>query len=221
MAVTVASLQSGKVDATTDPVVTPSFTPTANRLVLAAIGSYDRAAAPTLTGNSLTWVLVLSTVNSSYRVSVYRAMSATPTAGALTIDYSDPGDFTTWSIVEFDGVSLAGTDGSDAVVQAVGATGTSTTALATLAAFGSAGNATYGASQWGGGPVTPGSGFTELHEERAYTTYSLETEWKNSDDTTVDATAATSLAWAIIGVEIKEAVPASAGNNRRLMLGVG
>lgn len=229
MAVTVASLTSGNNDVAHTSTSTASITPAANKLIVAAIGCYrslGTAVQPTLSGNGLTWVAInsqtVATGGDSLRVTVFRSMGAAPSTGVITINYGGVTHaFSTWSVVEFDGVDTSGTNGSGAVVQSAVGSGTSTTALATLAAFGSASNATYGASQWNGGPVTEGAGFTELHEPRAFATYSLETEWKNSADTTVDATRALGTQWALVGVEIKEFVAVSPRSNRRLKLGVG
>ncbi|HET9667355.1 MAG TPA: hypothetical protein VFP09_11380 [Desertimonas sp.] len=204
---------SNDVDATS--FTTASISPTADRLVLAAIwnGATGANPQPTVTGNGLTWVLV---DQAAYDVSgtfgilhLFRAMGSSPSSGAVTIDYGA----TTilgcgWSIVEWGGVDTSGTNGSGAIVQSVDAIGTSASADVTLAAFADTDNPTFAAlAQQTADVETPGAGFTRLGRSATATPVtSITTFYNLNNDTSVDAdwTTATEK-WGIIGVEIKTA----------------
>lgn len=94
-----------------------------------------------------------------------------------------------WIIDELSGVDTSGTNGSGATVQsAVGTDADGGTITVTLAAFGSSNNATYGAfaNDSGTGTMTAGSGFAALGVN-AGAVLNGGMEWKNSNDTSVDA----------------------------------
>ena len=201
--------------------VTASITPPANQLILAFIGSDNETGSPgqvpTISGNGLTYVQVATAPYAGTigkRITLFRAMGASPSAGAVTIDFAgvvqNSGD---WHIIAFDGVDTGGTNGSAAVVQsatvAEGAAATSITV--TLAAFGSAENATFGCVAHRANEGTaPGTGFTEL-ADTAHTADSTghQSEWRVDNDTTVDASWVTSAVNAGIAVEIKAAAAAA------------
>ncbi len=200
---TVLTSSANTTDATS--WTTASISPTANRLVLAAVSSSLAAgpAVPTLTGNGLTWVQVNSrTYAGNRRVTVFRAMGASPTTGTVVIDFAGVTQLAAaWIFSEYDGVDTSGTNGSGAIVQSVIATGTSAAPAATLAAFGSTSNATYGAFS-----VNNTSGFTgefaEVADVNVSGLGSLMAEWRNDNDTSVTATC-TSGDWGVVAIEIK------------------
>lgn len=228
MAVTAANLAAVSNSTNLSSYSTGSISPGANRLLIATVyngvGS-GTANTPTLTGNGLTWVQEETTVDfetggtdRDKRITSFRAMGASPSAGAVTADFAGQTQSGCIIIVdEFDGVDTGGTNGSAAVVQSlsVGSLGSSASSGAvTLAAFGSASNATYGAlSHVVDETSTAGSGFTKLGDVgHGAPTRSLVTEWKNSNDTSVDASWSTSAKWAGIALEIK----ASGGSTQTL-----
>ena len=196
-AITQALLTSGGTTVDATSFATASITPSANKLVLAAVfaAKTGGSVTPTLSGNGLTWVQVgTDTVSTGvYRTTVFRAMGASPSAGAVTIDFgADTQVRCGWIISEFTNINTSGTNGSGAIVQSV--TNTTTTGnslIVTLAAFGDANNATFG----GFGivsdtptTVTPGTGFTEIAELNiGADDQFIQTEWRNNNDTTVDA----------------------------------
>lgn len=214
MAITQNSLAGGGSTTDGTSVATASFTPTANRLVLAAILTTHGSATPnepTASGNGLTWVSVASvpfnTVGTPRsRLTVFRAMGAAPTAGALTFDFAgQTQQVFGWSVTEFDGVDTSGTNGSGAIVQAAtNAQNTvATTFTVTLGAFADANNGTYGAfgidAQTA---ITVGSGFTQIHSQaQATPDQRIYTEWRADNDTSVDATSV-SRDWGGIGIEL-------------------
>lgn len=142
------------------PYLTASITPTANRLVLAAVTMVHNTQdppAPTLSGCGLTWTLIDGVVydqagqrGATY---LYRAQGASPTAGQVSVTAQDGAAGNRvgalWVIAEFDNTKV-GNGGADAIAQTVkGTTAGDATSLAlpTLAAFGDARNLPV--SAWG------------------------------------------------------------------------
>lgn len=181
--------------------VTASISPTANALLLLTIDQRTGITAdpnqPTVSGNGLTWVAVDTivydtTTSSRKRISVFRALGASPSAGAVTIDFGGQANTDAhWSIDQLTGVDTSGTNGSGAIVQVVTAkdeTGTAPSLTVTLAAFGHAENATFGA--FGVSTNTAlavGSGFTLGGTAQSFAGSSaVLSEYKISNDTSVD-----------------------------------
>ena len=227
MAISGAHLTSGGDATDASSYATASISPGANRLVLAVIETSKLAGTaplPSLAGNSLTWVEIANvlTVGNSHRLTLFRALGAAPSAGAVTIT-ATAATGCAWSVAEFDGIDTSGTNGSGAIVQSVTGSGSSTALLATLAGFADAvNNAAYGGFGWAlnAATATPGSGFTELGEGGADIDRA-QSEWKLGEDTSVDATLTISSTWAAIAVEIKAAAAAAARGGRLSLLGGG
>jgi hypothetical protein len=222
LAITHSALTSGTNATNLDSYATASITPTSNRLVLAAIAVTDTTTPlqPTLTGCGLTWVEVatvaFNTIASpTYRVSVYRAMGASPSSGAVTIDLAGNVHTTcAWSIVEFDGVDTTGTNGSGAVVQSATNSEDNDADQAisvTLSAFGAADNRPYFtglANRFSAVNWTKESGYTDLHQVAVGAeNLSLFTAWHDSaTDTSPSATVGVAnLELGAIALEIKAA----------------
>lgn len=211
MAVTQSPLTSGANTTNQNSYVTASISPGANRLVLVTVLNFGTGSSPntpTLSGNGLTYQLIDTQLYQSnfIRLSLFRSMGASPSSGAITIDFAGQSqDSCHWAVSEFSGVSATGTHGSGAIVQSAKAAPTSTTTgLATLSAFADAANATFGCfaiNSSGSNLITPGSGFTEIYEVSTGQR-NLQTEWRDSADTSVDATTASAENWAVIAVEI-------------------
>lgn len=228
MAVAATSLTSGTDAVDNTSFSTASVSPTANRLVLIAITNSSISPGgnvdPTgVSGAGLTFTKVASIAESGQygNVTLWRALSASPSSGAITITFASTTENCSWSVIEFSGIDTGGTNGSAAIVQAVTAENTSSaTPSATLAAFGSANNATYGAFgcdnfTGGGRTCTAGTGFTEYHDvyidESSFGGGTF-TEFRADNDTSVDCTWSASNAWnGVIAVEIKDAGAASGG----------
>lgn len=115
----------------------------------------------------------------------------------------------TWGISEFSGVDTSGTNGSGAIVQVVNnkdESGSVSTLTVTLAAFGSANNATFGAFGAASSVTfTAGSGFTILDQQVASLTVAHGTEFRNSNDTSVDISLSGNDFIGGVAVEIKAA----------------
>lgn len=196
---------------------TASIAPTANRLVLATIAhsAGGTQPVPSLSGGGMTTWTQVNTVeiNGFVRVSVFRALQASPSSGALTITFSSAQDRCGWSINEFAGIDITGANGANAIAQSAVAavTGSGTTVSATLGAFANPNNATFGGCVVQSNPertIAPGTGFAELAEwdAAAGNFIAIETEFRNDNDTSVDITASGSANHlGIVGIEI--AVP--------------
>lgn len=187
---------------------TASFTKDANTVTLVAVGlDNGGGAAPTTTiaGLGFTWTEVRNklTPGGTRRITLFRAMAETAATGAITITHSGTAQSTNWSVTQFSNVDLTGTNGANAIVQSADASSDAATTLTvTLAAFGSTDNATYGAIQKNGTEViTPGADFTELGENNAEGT--IQAQWRDVNDTSVDWSWASNHAIAGVGVELK------------------
>lgn len=213
MAVAAAHLVTNSSGANATSYTTASVAPTANALVLIWVAHND--TKPTVSGNGLTWVEVLdenlAAETPDRRMTLFRAMGASPSAEAITIDMGAATQSRcAWSVIEFTGVDTTGTNGSGAVVQAVANDNgevAATSLAVTLAAFGSADNATAGGFMHVAIETsTEGDGFTVLGNIGATESRTLLTEWKASNDTSVDASWASSVRCIGIAVEIKAGV---------------
>lgn len=214
--VAAATLTSGNDAAGVTSKATASVTLTAYRLYLLTVTTRTASGDPnhaTATSTGATWVEVNSnnydSTGSQKRTTVLRAMVASNQTGAITIDFAGQTQSdVVWSIDEITNVDTSGTNGSGAVVQSAvnsnaGGGGTLTT---TLAAFGSSNNATWGACSIGNGSgtSTAGTGFAKVSENATASNLRLMTEFKNSNDTTVDYTESTTTAeLGGIAIEIK------------------
>lgn len=201
---------------------TASISPGANKLILATVVSRTGITAdpnqPTLSGNGLTWVAIASVVfdntsSSRRRVTLFRAMGASPSTGAVTIDFGGQTQTACdWNIEEVSGMDTSGTNGSGAIVQSAtnfdNATGTPVSTLTvTLSAFSNTNNATFGAFGYGGtGTSTAGSGFTKLGDVMdGETSIRLTTEFRSDNDTSVDISYSAAGEIGGIAIEIKAA----------------
>lgn len=233
-AVTASLLTSGDNNTNGTSSATASITPGSNKLILACIRTRRAGAItdPSVTGNGLTWVKVVgidyNTVASpAQHLYIYRALGASPTTGAVTIDTSASGSQTSfsWSIVEFTGMDTSGTNGSGAIVQSASARGDAQTGLTpTLAAFGSVNNATFGCfAGAANNAITPEAGWTELSDsgfdDAGVDIYRTQSQFLGSNDTSPNATW-TSMDAAALAVEIKAAATASTAQTLMLW-GVG
>lgn len=199
---------------------TSSISPTPNKLILCFITGTDLGfSGPILvnsvTGAGLTWVeekeIQMDTIASPRQTfACYRALGPGATPGALTITFDGGSALAQWIIIELDNIDTSGTNGSGAIVQSVTNVADSGVSITgTLSAFGSAGNATIGGFSTGapGTPTwTPGSGFSEIAESTGSDRVSM-VQFRNDNDTTVDATCSGNADIAVIALEIKAASP--------------
>jgi hypothetical protein len=155
---------------------TASIAPAPNTLITVAVTTHQSSAAapsPTLTGGGMSsWTLVANVAYSAStpldRVSVYRAMSASPGSGPITITSSVTVSNCQWIVSQWSGVDQSGTNGSGAIVQSGTTSGITVNGLTvTLAAFGSTNNVGYGVFgvTANTADATPGTGFTTIAQE--------------------------------------------------------
>lgn len=218
MSVVASNLTSGSDSVDRQSYSTASITPSANKLILLSIAARHASldpVDPVVTGCGLTWVKVNS-VNwdnsgSQKRTHLYRAMGASPSTGAITMDFSaqTAQNDVLWSVDEFDGVDTSGTNGSGAVVQSVtnfNNNSPSNGLTITLAAFGSTNNATFGVfgTDTNTGHAV-GAGFSSLaYAQTSAGGLGIESEFKNTNDTSVDYAVTNSLIGGV-AIEIKAA----------------
>lgn len=213
-AITQAPLTSGS-DTTKSTFWTAAFTPTANRLVLFAVHVHSILGAPTVSvtpvAGGATLPLVASVSSGTEYLYLFRMLRAAQVLSNYNIGtgLGSVGTTCRWAVSEFGGVNISGTDGSGAIRQSVTGTATATSLTVTLAAFAAATNGAFGAFASDiATAVTPGAGLTEIYDVAAYVG-DLQTEWKATSDTTVDASG-TSRLWLGIAVELQAAYSVAA-----------
>lgn len=224
MAITKTNLTSGVNTTDATSFQTANITPTANRLVLLAVLSTIASTTPnepTASGNGLTYVKVATvtfhTIASPWsRLTLFRAMGASPTTGRITMDFGGQTQGScNWSVTEFDGINTTGTNGSGAIVQsATNYADASAGALTVaLASFGHVDNATFAAFASGlNGSFTPNGSLSEIHDVATSSpAATLETCWLAGNDTAPDATPNTTGDLGGIAVEIKSSTASDTG----------
>jgi RHS repeat-associated protein len=206
---------------------TSSITPGSNKLELLTVSSRTDISTnpnqPTVTGNGLTWVAINSIVydttsSSRRRVTMFRAMGASPSSGATTIDFGGQSQTDiTWSNDELSGMDTSGTNGSGAIVQSTtnkDESGSATSLSLTLSSFANSANATYAGFGKDGNPsATAGTGFTTTADVASSTNVGTSTEWKNNNDTSVDISYSGAVLIGGIAVEVKAANTSSSNTS--------
>ena len=158
---------------------TTEIRPTAGALILAFVSNVRRLLTagtlntPTLSSPGLTWEVVntVTTADNERRLTCLRASGPAPTSGQLVIAFADQiQGMCAWSVVEYTDVDATGLNGSGAVGFSKPVQGTGTRLDATFTPADAAHDRTVAAimlqptgSQ--ARPVTPGAGFTEIHEQ--------------------------------------------------------
>jgi hypothetical protein len=100
-------------------VVTASWSPGADNLLLCSVSTRGTRLPTGVTGNGLTWELVRAETDAQNQegVAVYRAMSvgSAPSAGAVTVTVSGTANSIAAVLSEWSGVDTGGTNGSGAI----------------------------------------------------------------------------------------------------------
>lgn len=158
-------------------------------------------AAPTLSGNGLTWTQVDTVTYNSVavplsRLSVFKSSGAAPTTGAVTITHASTPTTISWYWIESDKDIFPASNGVDN--HAHNSADAATALTATLATFKDASNGALAFLGLVTG-ITPtaGTGWTSLGVESTI----LDAQWRADPDTTADETFASSNA-AIIALEL-------------------
>ncbi len=196
---------------------TASIAPEPNALILVAVLGRRSGTplTPTVTGGGMaTWTPVASvdygTVTTPQsRLVVFRALSATPGSGPVTITYSSSISNATWIVAQWSGVDPSGVNGAGAIVQSGSSPTDAASVLSTtLGAFADPSDAALGlvGASLNGPAVTPGAGFTEIAEPTSGESTVLEAEW-SANLNLIGASLTSAKNAAILGIELK----ASAG----------
>jgi hypothetical protein len=190
-------------------VITPTFQPTANALVLAFVsnGAVGGVAVTSIAGNGLTWVKVNNTTGGgtgAANMEVWRAMGAAPTSGAATVTFAGAVTNAIVRVVQVTGADTSGTNGSGAIVQSgvansVGATNP-TVNLAALSATGR--NGVFGAVNSNVSGSVPEAGWSKDFDTSIATSISVMVYQLRSTDNTVVITQA-SAQYAMVAFEVK------------------
>jgi Bacterial Ig-like domain (group 1)/Calcineurin-like phosphoesterase len=214
-AITHTLLTSGNDANNVKVYTTASIAPAPNTLITIAVATHQTTSAaplPTISGGGMASWDVVGTVTFDTlglprkRVTIFRAMSAAPGSGPITITSSATLSNCQWIVSQWSGVETSGTNGSGAVVQTGSNAADAVTTLATpLTAFGNAANVAYGVFGINSNVVAinPGSGFTEIDEQPSTesTAADLFAEWAVNRPT-ISATWPSKNAGGL-GVEIK------------------
>ncbi len=139
------------------------------------------------------------------RLTIFRALSASPGSGPITITFSSSVSNVQWIVSQWDGVETSGTNGSGAVVQSgTGRSDAATSLAVSLTPFSVANDVAYGVVGVAkNGPViTPASGFTEIAETSSGESSALQAEWATTQHT-VGASWTSLTKAAILAVEIR------------------
>ena len=172
-------LVTGNATADASQFTTAEIQPTAGALILAFVSSVRRPltavtlSTPTLSSPGLTWDVVntVATDDNERRLTCLRARGPAPALGAVVISFADQiQEMCAWSVVEYTDTDDTGINGSGAVGFSTPVKGTGTQLDATFTPADAGRDRTIAAImlQSTGStarPVTPGAGFTEIHEQ--------------------------------------------------------
>jgi invasin-like protein/Big-like domain-containing protein/calcineurin-like phosphoesterase family protein len=207
-------LTAGNVLTNQNLYTTAAITPAPNTLVTIALLSHRSTApiSPTVSGGGMaSWTLVASVDFDSLsiphrRLSIYRAMSASPGSGPITFAFGSQVSNVEWIVSQWDGVETSGVNGAGAIGQSGSNRADATNALSVaLAPFGNANNVALGAFAVNSQvlTITPGSGFSEIEEQPANegTRGDLQAEWAVNRATVTASWS--NLRGGALGIEIK------------------
>lgn len=187
---------------------TAAVGPATGKLVLVAVGANKPSSAPnqpTVSGLGMTWTVVGTVLspNNQLRITLFRGV-ANGNSGQLTISHGGQNEQNIyWGVSQVDNVDTDGVNGANAITQtATNSSNSATNFAVTLGAFSSTDNATFGAVYHNTNQDTsPGSGFIEIGE--ADGAHQLESEYKTTNDTSVDWTVSGNAAYVAIATELK------------------
>lgn len=170
--ISLTTLTSGSAGAGS-PATTASVSPGSDKLIQVTV-TLRSTATPitssnnvTVTGNGLTYVLISEVIENSRLISVFRAMGASPTTGALSLAYAGDGTVLawTWEVNEWSGVVTTGTNGSGAVgTSATDLTGSGSTLGITITGTPATGDVTFAVlmTEDDSASLTPAAGWADI-----------------------------------------------------------
>lgn len=208
MSITRTSVLSGNSGTNATSYVTGSATPIAGQILVVAVGSLSNDGTtppvPTLSGtggfSGVTWVLADARQHGTALLgaAIYMGFGATGSAGTLTIGFGaeEQGDCC-WSVW-----SIAGGSSNSLYRQSKVGDGTGTAVSVTFDTAPVAANAIFSALV-SDSDVTPGTGFTEIHDE-VRTSCALETQEKlTGGGSSVPATISSNDDYVMVAVELR------------------
>lgn len=192
--ITATAKTNNKNSSASNNITTASITPAANTLTILAFtartsGSGVLPSVSSVVGCNLTWSLIGAlTWGSNYRrIFVYKGVGASPSTGTIVVTFGQSDIQSNWNVIELANVNL-----NDPVVQTNTNTASAQSLTVTLGAFQSVMNATMGffanEASAAGEQLVVGSGFTGGFGNTDLNGINLLSEFKNSNDTGVDAT---------------------------------
>lgn len=212
--ITHSLLTSGTNLANAKIYTTASIFPAPNTLVTISVLSYRSrgSISPTVSGGGMSsWaqVAIVDFDDLSVprrRLTIFRAMSASPGSGPITFSYASQVNNVEWIVSQWNGVETSGANGAGAIGQTGSARADAVGGLSvSLAPFSNGANVALGAFGVNSKvlAIAPGAGFTEIDERPANEggKGDLQAEWA-VNQATIDATW-TNLRGGALGVEIK------------------
>jgi len=214
-AITQTLLTSGNNAVNQRIYATASIAPASNALITVAVLGHNSSAAPaspTLSSGGMSGWTVVSSITFDgvatphKRLTIYRALSASPGSGPLTITFSGSVSNCQWIVIQWSGVDPSGVNGAGAIGQIGTGQGDASTGLTVgLGTFGSVNNLGYGAFGVAKSTpsVSPGAGFSELAEQASAESPASDLEAESATNLpSIRATWASGNAGAV-GIEIR------------------
>jgi hypothetical protein len=204
---------------------TAAISPAPNTLITVAVlghRSTSNVAPPlgapppaTLSGGGMTaWTQVATTTfdfegdTPLKRLTIYRAMSAAPGSGPITVTFPNNVSNSQWIVSQWTGVEASGVNGAGAIGQIGSSRGEAVSGLTVpLTAFGNPNNVAYGVFGVSSGAlaITPGAGFTELSEQPSTESPPSDLMAEGAFNVNMIAATWTNLNGGVLGVEIRAA----------------
>jgi hypothetical protein len=214
VAVTATQLTTNSSTTNGTSFTTASVTPGANRLVTLLV--YAAVASGTTgtisaSGAGLTFTQEVQTTTALRTMFLLRAMSASPSSGALTITSSVTLGNCLWQVVHFDGVDTSGTNGSGAITQSHQTSPASASSVnVAFPTTVTAGNATYAGVGLSGSTELPTAGTAQGWSSLGTTSQtqpssSLLGEFAGTAAQNITASWTTAAASFVAGIEIQAA----------------
>jgi hypothetical protein len=216
MAKTPARLTSGIESSGSGTTVnTASVSPGANSAVIVAVVHFN-GAPMAVSGLGLTWTTKVNAFvyATDHYISVFVGYGS-PSAGVIALTYDD-GTFLAWVVDNITG-TISGTPTN---ANTATGSGTGVAAAATLGAFAHASNGTwaYVVAQDSSSTITPGIGFSEVLERQGLFDWPDATQFRDSNDTSVDAVLTELPAWGMVALEIVDTASAGGSGILRQMM---
>ncbi len=179
---------------------TASIAPAPNALITVAVLGHNGTVAspsPKVTGGGMAAWAEAATVTFDLvatphkRMSVFRALSATPGSAPIKISFSASQTSCEWIVSQWQGVETSGTNGSNAIAQSGSTRGNTVSGLTvSLGPFADPNDVAYGVfgTRRSTTGISPGTGFTEIAEQASGETppSDLQAE-RGTGDNTIDA----------------------------------